>query len=237
MKKVILFLTLIITLNSITLSNKSFGRSFSLKPNSFSNIKEILTPFTPRKNGENRVIGCPYLCESFKSGYIFLTDTLNLPKVELRYNVFYQQMEVKIENDYNRIARPDLVTKIQIGKQSFVYKTFEDENKRLNGFLREMYTGKSNFYIRHECKIIGANLNALQSGAETEKDRYRQFKYYCIQLHNTIPVKIRPKKNKVLKLLVDKKKTLNKFIKDNRLNIRDEEDMITLITYYDTLKK
>jgi hypothetical protein len=117
------------------------------------------------------------------------------------------------------------------------------DNKELNRFKN--LDGKSRFYfnvyksdtnslyVSYFARIKPGAVNALTK-AKVTNDKFVIDKKYFV-LNDSIVSEIKIKKNKILKLFVDKKSYISNFIKENNIDFKDENDLIKVFKYYDSL--
>jgi hypothetical protein len=116
------------------------------------------------------------------------------------------------------------------------FKTFIDKNDRtLNGYLTQLVDGENiDLYKRTLVKFTEGQ-KAANSFVKDTPSRFSQFEEYYIQKNGVDRIdELLPKKSKIYKLTApEKRPELKEFLKDNDLDVNDEEDLKRLILYID----
>ena len=181
-------------------------------------------------------IGSPYIDKNFQPVLI----TQHKDKVySARYNACNGEMEVKI-NDKKIIAL-DNIADLE------VLFTFSNKKYRTISYITKNENSKRGFLV-----VISENNNytllkeenvqfyeKVKAASSYHKDKPANFKrgndnYYLKLSDKTIFIPL--KKKDLLKVFPDKANELKSFIKKNKLNPKNEEELIKIIKYIYTLK-
>lgn len=178
--------------------------------------------------------GSPYLYDDFSPGYILVDDSILINNIELRYNVFAEQMQMKYQNKVSSIAVPDRVNKVVLNNEIFNYLKFFLKDKIQKGYFCKLTKGKLTLLKKYKCELIGSSYNkALDAGNKNSTFSIKKYYYILDSKKNISEVKLR--KKKILKLFSDKKDIVKKYADDNNLSFRKEKDLIKIINYYNSL--
>ncbi len=183
------------------------------------------------------VSGTPYSNESFLDGQIRLTDTV-VTILPVRYNVVLDELEFK-KNDkvYALVGQENAVIKIPSINKVYTYLNYNSENKAKKGFLAIESSNKNiNFYTK-EVIIYVPFADALNAYSEPTQSHFKKGeKLYFIGLLDKSIVEM-PKKNKdFLKLFPNYEKQITAFLKENKISLNDEKELLLLVNYLNTLK-
>ena len=169
-----------------------------------------------------------YLTIAYNPCYIDEFKTL----AYLRYNLYDDQMEfVKNENIY--YLKKEKGRKIQFTIPRSVYKIYELDGD-LEYFLVQV-EGKSSLLVKQSSRFLKPRKATTSYGVDKPADFKRSKDVYYIVFNDESVVKI-PMKKKELHIIFGTKKTMIKeYVKKNKLNPKNLEDLEKLVVYYNTL--
>lgn len=192
--------------------------------------------------GENKIIikdkpinleGSPYLNEEWQTGSIFLSNGDTIPTINLRLNVLKGEMQYQFEEKTYVIGAPEGLKEIIIGGCVFIYLTYTKDSKLKKNYFEVLSNGKSSLLKYHYIVILPANFNpALNSGNKNDQIIHKM-KYYAKIGDNFIEIDKRGKN--LISAFGNKEALISKYIKDNKISLKNESDLITLIKYSNTL--
>lgn len=184
-----------------------------------------------------KVKGSPYENEKFASGKLIDEVTGKTQNCFLRLNVITDELEIKDDLSSSKIT--------SMIKSKGIYAVSQGKEYRLNNFIST--EGKS--YNRISICLLKSKPYSIYKYIEKEfiaeqkaqtsyqKDKPAELKStseYFIEKNGTlIPFKLSRKK--LIKALPENQKTLEKYIKKNKLDIKDEADLIKALKYYNSL--
>ena len=208
-------------LNTRRIDMEQSRAAFGLTEEEFTNVK-----------------GSPYANEKFISGSIFKDDRPVLTKVFLRYNIFSDEIEVQkssnsSEDSYQALVKdPDMFVKI--ANDIYVFVLFEESVEK--GSYFSIISEESNFDLYKKSEVdYSAPFYARTS---YERDRPASFNlansYYLVAKNGAF-YELPSNKSKISKVMGKKEKEVKSFIKKNRLDIKNEKDLIKLVKYYNSL--
>ena len=179
--------------------------------------------------------GNPFLESEWLPGKVFMVSgqTLEYP---MKYFVYAEQILLKNEQDSIRsLHLSEQVREVRIGNRFFVYDEYFSGGKVKTGILESLYRGSScRVFLLHTCRIEkGREGNGYQ---EREKDFFQQQHtlYYSMEDAPAMPLP-RGKKD-FFRIFGEHAGAVERFCKENRLKIR-QEDMPRIFTRYDELEK
>lgn len=217
---------------------------FALSITSFcqSNIPRDLKSFTDqfryeeiRTNTERRanynfIKGSPFLNKEFIEGKVTMNDSINFQAVPLRYNILSDKMEFMTEN--NLILEVDNTTAsyiFKVGDKTFVNQPYHQKNQEKTGILQLLVNGEFKLYKKYTVDFKAATES--KGFQESEPDRFERKKdQYFISAPNKTIELIKRKKD-IVEILESENPEVKKFIKNERIKARSEEDLIKLILH------
>ncbi len=183
---------------------------------------------------ESKIQGSPYLNDEFISGSVFTTSKTQFTDVPLRYNIYNDNIEFKQNNNpVQELANPEIVEKVEFGDYKFVYIPYSDSRKTDKGFFNILEEGKATLYqkplvIFEEAKATSPYQDAKPARFDRKSDEY------YIGVENGEAKKIDSKKD-LPDLFPDHKKEVETFIKKKKVKPNDEESLVELVKYYNSL--
>lgn len=177
-----------------------------------------------------------YANPNFLEGNIYQEDHLMKASVPMRYNAFADEIEIKknaTDEDYGALIKdPDIFVKI--GKEVYVFVPFEGSNEK-GGYFSVLSDGKTYDLYKKTTSIFR---EAKKAKTTYERDTPPSFsksvKYYLVQ--DGTFLEMPSGKSKVIKMMDQKKNEIKSYIKQNKLDIDKEADLIKLVSYFDSLQ-
>jgi len=189
------------------------------------------------KNYEFDIEGSPYYDETFNSATITPLNKVFM----VRYNAALDIMEVIQKEDTLVLNKDYKDYKIVQSKGNITYKILENtksENGEKLGYYIQLTDGENiKLYRRDTKKFVEINRTAYGSTTSTTYAKYREQKseFYIERGDSGIAVKLPKKKKSVIKLFEGKEKDIKAFIKDKKIKLTKEQDLIKLIDYANSL--
>jgi hypothetical protein len=221
------------------------------QPNSqvFQNRAEILVDYVNRSGGNDgdiidylgdEYIGTPYGNPIFLLGKIYENNKLVASNYALRYNAMADEIEVKEtlykeDSESKSLSKsPEIYVKIMSDMFIFVPANEVIENA---GYFQVLHIGnKYNLYK----KIIKRYYPAKKAENSFEKDKLATFTdksvYYLVSQDGKFQ-EFGGSKNKKLKLFGNKQSEIKKYASNGRLDFDDENDLVKIVNYYDTISE
>lgn len=177
--------------------------------------------------------GSPYMNEEFKKATVISSEDMVFEKVPIRYNVYYDLFEVQLEEGIYNLRRGGIVSKVNLEDHRFIYSTYDYLSSEGEGYLELVMEGEYTLYKQHQVVFKEAEPAQPYQEAKPAKFEGRDPLFY-IAHGDKQPVFIRNRRS-LLDIAGEKEKTLKDFIKDERLKIRNEEDMVRAVEYLNSL--
>ena len=142
------------------------------------------------------------------------------------------QIEVKISKDSIFIFNQQIIEMVEINKK--LLRKFIDSELYENGYYEVIATSKEKELLkRYEVTIREGSFNPMTLQKLT-KDSYIIKSKYFIHAQN-IMAEISLKKSKFLKIFEEDSDIIKKFLSDNKLSLKDDNDLKKIFNYYDSL--
>lgn len=183
-----------------------------------------------------QIKGSPYDNEAFVSGSIYQGENLIENNVLLRYNIFSNEIEIKQnsnQNDYNALIKNSEMV-IKIGEDVYVLVPFEGVDEK-GAYFKIIASGTHlDLYKKSEVTY------SPRTFPKTSYDREQPAKFtrtdaYYFMLKNGNFVVMPTKKSKLLKLMKPHDAEIKAFMKENRVNLKNENHLIKLVKFYNSL--
>jgi len=196
------------------------------------------------------VDGSPYLNETYQLGTIINGN--NKSEALLRYNVFEDKFQFLDENKKKKFLLKAPNIKVILDGKTYEIVEFKEapkynlgyyvpkteKNKNTNntkmGYFIVLYEGNTILYQKTAKKIT--KLQQPESGYETFKpSKFVLDKGYYLKKAFKTAYRIDLSKKAMLLALNNKYDEIRVYIKKHKLKVKTEEEVIQVITYYDTL--
>jgi len=181
--------------------------------------------------GSEVVEGSPFLFDDFKSATIIDKAGKVYNNQNIKYNLFTQ--EAVFKNDHGELQKfASPLDEIRI-KGYGIFK---------NGFSNPMFGNSNTLYeilFTDKLQLLKLELKRIEDGPLGYNDAHPPKKYvsdkrYYLIINNKWVDITKGKKN-IVKAFGDKEAIMDQYISKNKLNISNQDDLISLITYGNTL--
>ncbi len=193
-----------------------------------------------KKTVDEEILGSPYLTDEFIKSKVFLGEEL-VGEYFIRYNALNSEIEIKETNlkeekPKRLLANQDL--RVKYGRRELRFITYINrKGETKNGFLSIIQKGK-NFTLYHRLAVkYSEGKAAANSMVMPTPSRYAQFVEYYYQPEGANRIdQLKQKKGALLKILdKEDKEVVKRFLKEEKINLNDEEDLIQTFEYINTL--
>ena len=196
------------------------------------------------KNGANfhsyyeGVEGHPFFDENFKFSTVTLASGQVFKNVATRLDLYKQMLQVRLNGDTVKSILPGHIAEVvfydTIDSKSSLYK-FQ------SGYPSIDNLGKNNFYqvlsegnvelLKSSVKKINKEKNEMSGEIRSRFDVYDDYFFYIKYEMK----RVKKDKEYILQLLPDKRKELETYIKDQKINFKSFESIQKLVDYYNSL--
>ena len=183
-----------------------------------------------------QIKGSPYDSDVFLLGSIFQNEQLVEKNAFLRYNIFSNEIEIKkssSDTEYNALIRnSDMIIKIE--DDVFVLIPFEGEDEKGSYFKIISSGAHLDLYKRSSVEYTPRTFPKTSYDREKPAKFMRTDSYY-LMLKDGKFVEMPKKKSKLLKIMKRNENEIKDFIKVNHINLKEENDLIKLVKFYNSL--
>jgi hypothetical protein len=181
-----------------------------------------------KKINLNQVKGSPYLNANFEKGYIVLNELKDTLQTRLRYNIYSDEIEVKVDST-NAISALKKANDIacHFSNKDFVYI----EN---SGYFQLLSKGKATLYLQYKSEFQDAQPGLKPPMQEEIPAKFTTKKTYFIFLDgvmNEVPFM----KSKFYRIFGELEEKIKQYADDHKLKFSNEGDLIKIVAYYNTL--
>jgi len=177
--------------------------------------------------------GSPYLTEEFTEATIVSSENQVFKNVPLRYNVYNDLFEVQLDEGIFNLKPGGTVSKVNIQGHNFIYATYDYQSVEGEGYLQLVIEGQYTLFKQH--RIIFKEAEPAQPYQEAKPAMFQvRDPLFYVAYGDNQPVFIRNKKS-LQDMAGARERALNNFIKDNRLKIRNEDDMVKVVEFLNEL--
>ncbi len=184
-------------------------------------------------------IGSPYLNDKFVKTSMYYNGKFE-NNIYYRFNAYNQEIEIKAGVDAKEpilAINKDKKIAIEVNNKPMAFKTFvTSKDKTLNGYLIDLYEGEEYDLYKREYAIYSPGRPSPNSFLPPVPARFTNFTEYYFQKKGVDRIdEIVLNNRKLLKLLDgDIKAKTKAYLKDNNLNIKNEEDLIKVFEFLNT---
>ncbi|MBU2997072.1 hypothetical protein KO500_11540 [Cellulophaga baltica] len=234
MKKIICILLLIIS------PKLTIGQAGTTsKPSEFESTSQLYDVLK-RKLMENKVvkydlknvIGSPYYKDNFTSGNMLLKEK-NFGRYLFKYNIYRDEVELKV-NELSELESVKKIVGLRIKlDDSTLLKVvnLKKDNESQKHFVVNLVNGNYNLVKRVyvNFKTPKEAENSLTTNKKAKFTRYEEYFIKSPEKQNYS--KVEKNKKKFYNLFTNNSIGIENYVKENKLNIKKEEDLIKLINF------
>ena len=211
---------------------------------------ENTNPFRGDEDRFFTVKGSPYLNEIHKEGTIINGDKEILAL--LRYNAYFDSFQVLDKNKKKSFVLKSPNIKVVLSGKTYHLVTYEEtvrdkalyylptnsttelNHNKKEGYFSALNEGKTILYEKTFKRV--PKFKQVEHGYDRfEPSAFLTVTHYYIKRTHRPAVRIKLSKKEVLFALNNKYDEVRAFIKENKLKAKTEEEVIQIISYYDTL--
>jgi hypothetical protein len=182
--------------------------------------------------------GSPYTSDDFEPAQLFYKND-KIGTIFYRHNALNEEIEIKESKNQQGIRglNRDKNIIIEVDGKPMRFMTFIDKGgKTMNGYLTQLVKGENyDLYRRVHVKFTEGQ-KSPNSFVKATPSRFSQFTEYYVQKKGVDRIDELQQKNSKLYALAEnpeQKQLLKAFLKDNRLDVDNEEDLVRLIMFLD----
>jgi hypothetical protein len=201
---------------------------------------DIWNSETPIVQGSNEEVrGTQWYREEWTPGRVILRDNSITEIHDINYNT-YEDKIIFRDGEVMKAYDPSQVRGFQFvdGSGNKTQEFITGISDRQHGIepydlMRVIYNGETKFLARHETIFVrNSGRDIITNKRYSEYDETKT--YYLLKDGKLTETRLR--KRNILRDIGDHREALNDFIKSSDLRLRSEEDVATLLTFYDQIK-
>jgi hypothetical protein len=184
----------------------------------------------PVFKGYKNTKGSIYNNKEFQRGSVFLDGKLIASNVGLRYNAQNEEMEYKKQLSSQatvvNVIQKNVNIEVQILSDRYVYCVSPSEKLRDGYFIVLEENDRLILYKKLSKEFVGGK----------KSDTFKEREALYIKIQGEKLQEVPGSKGKIKKLFSANQDEMSTFIKKNKINLRNDEDLLKFLKYYSTLK-
>jgi hypothetical protein len=174
--------------------------------------------------------GSPYLEKNYSPAKISATDNI----YSVKYNAYTDKMEV-ILNGVVKALHPRSNYTVEFINKNKVYKVFSN-NKGEKGYFVVLFEGEKSMLLVKETINFYKEVKPKSGYDEYEPPQFKREKdRFYMGLKDATSILLSNKKKDFYATFGEFSEEIKKFVKSEKLNLKDPADLITIFNYYDQL--
>lgn len=183
---------------------------------------------------ESDIEGSPYLNDEFIEGAVFTTSKTKYVGLPLRYNIFNDQIEFRLEDGSVQVMTvPEVLEKVEFGETILEYSIYSNLKKVKRGFFVVLEKGSASLYSRPMVNFEEAKKPGAYSEAKPPRFIRRPDEYY-IRIGKE-PAELISNKKDLEGLFTDHSEEMQEYFRKNKIKTNRTEDLIKVVQYYNSL--
>jgi hypothetical protein len=177
--------------------------------------------------------GTPYLKEAYEEGLIVYAN--NTIKVPARYNVFKDLMEYQ-QSGRALVLDPNVsIKKVQLHNATFVVDKYVADGKTKLGYFALLDSGKVTLYAKKSVSYLAPQKGRALDGGDQPAEFKKIADTFYYKIGNNTLQEVKNVKTMIASF-PDKQDELTTFVKKEKISPRNEEELIQLVKYYNSLE-
>lgn len=194
---------------------------------------EGLPYYAVNQSGPEQVEGSGLLDDEWKEG-VLVAPNDSTYRFKGRYNVLADEFQVQV-NGRVRALYPKVVKGVELDEKIFLPVDYVAKNKRGYAFFEVLYFGKISLLLRRKAEARATDINPVLGTSLSDKSKVVFVKSYYYQQPGLPARLFKTKRKQVLALFSDRRREMENFLKEERLNPHRQEDLIRLFRHYDDM--
>jgi len=148
-----------------------------------------------------------------------------------RYNIYLQKMECIVMGDTFAFAKPCELKFVRIGEQKFIYSTFYRSDYEVsNSWFEVLCEGGCELLLRRYIKY-----RVTDGDDDLSNDQLFKLEEYYTRRDGASPERMFITKDDVINAMKDHEAEVSRFIKSEKLKVKEQGDLVKLFAYYNGL--
>jgi len=181
--------------------------------------------------------GSFYFNKNWYNGTIKLFSGEEIRNYPLKYDMKYNQINIKAKNDIKIISigavkEIDWTDDKGIEQKLINCAVYTKNNSNVLGFFQILSEGKILLLKKTNLKLLNANYNGTVVAGNKDNKYIKEYKYFVYK--NNKIIKIRKRRKNILKTFNNQANKIEKFVKQNNLSYKKEYDLIKIFNFYNS---
>ena len=183
---------------------------------------------------EDLVEGSPHENSDFVAGVVVTKDANRYENIPLRYNIYADEIEFRArDGNVYFLHEPALVDHVIIAGDKYIHAVYASGNRTLYGFFKVKAEGEALLLLRQNMHIRQAEKPQPYKEAEPARFVRTQDEYFV--WNPPAVVQRVSNRREMLAVFYDSRSEMNDFARKNRIRYRQLDDMILLVSHYNSL--
>lgn len=197
------------------------------------NLQDEVNLKTRLDNDNSTIEGSPYEDDSFQMGSLKYKKGQLFKDVELRFNIYLNEIEFKHEANIYAISNNMHIDWVEINGDTLIYVPIEDENTSHYSYFKLLVNGYSSLLVKMNIDLLDAEVSTAMTPSKPERFKRKPDNYY-MKFENGDFQKI-GNINKFVKNLEQEKSALVKYVKKEKISSRNESELKKFVNYYNQI--
>jgi len=176
---------------------------------------------------------CSMYFNEWTEAVVLLMDGNEIADRLIRYNIYNQQMEFIEGADTAAFGNPEEIKSILLDGSEFIFQEFLCKNEVKKGYFEVLVEGECKLLL-HRCIAYKYVEECADPNSNLVKEQYYLSKKYFISEKGKTAKLLPNKKKELIAMLEESEKDIKSYIKENKVKLCNEEDLKSLISYYNS---
>lgn len=178
------------------------------------------------------VKGTPYLDEAYVEGTILFAD--NKRSAPIRYNAHKDLIEFQVQGQARVLDPNTSIKRVYFGESTFVVEKYREKDITRYGYFTLLDSGKVTLYSKKSVKFQPVLKNRALDGTDVPAEYRRNPDEFYFKFAGGEMTEVKNIKS-MIAAFPDKKDELSAFAKKEKISPRNEEELVKLVKYYNSL--
>jgi hypothetical protein len=172
-----------------------------------------------------------YLEPGWTGGRVLLNDNSLMEDVQLRYDIYHQQLQFVRDDDTLAFAKPEEVKCFMLGDRHFVYADYQVDNIVGHGYFELASEGEYRMMVRRTVKYHADPEGKPSLG----EDVYVKECSYFLSKNGETAKPVKLSRKSVLAAFANKQEEIRQFMDDHDIRLNDCHQLKEVVDYYNSL--
>ncbi|MEM6525781.1 MAG: hypothetical protein AAF693_18425 [Bacteroidota bacterium] len=208
---------------------------FSIKTIAQGTVQDVGSGRVLRKQSYTNIVGSPYLYEDWKDGSVTTTDNKKMDGVKLKYDKYKDELVIVKKSVATVISKEQILMFeiYDLDPESLKERTITFTREYGDGYLMIICEGNMTVLKKYSTRLIEIKSNGYGE-AGIQKQFSDNEKYYIIKNDKDREI-FKPNKKRLLGYTSDRVDEMKKFMKDNSIDAKSDQDIARFFDYYNSL--